>query len=69
MDFVLDKIESKVEFYEAYDLKSLERKIDEQIEINKALLLVVHSVQHQVTFNPVLNKMLYTALVHFKSKF
>jgi hypothetical protein len=68
MEFLLDKIETKIEFFEAYDLITLERKIEEQINNNKALLLEVQNVQHQVTFNPNLNKMLYTALVHFKEK-
>ncbi|HZG86085.1 DUF2536 family protein [Paenibacillus sp.] len=68
MGFMLDKIEDKVEFVEAFDLKTLEKRIDEQIEINKALLLSVHNVQHQATFHPLHNKMLYTAVVHFKAK-
>jgi len=68
MGFMLDKIEDKVEFFEAFDLKTLEKRIDEQIEMNKALLLSVHHVQHQATFHPLHNKMLYTAVVHFKAK-
>jgi hypothetical protein len=68
MDFILDKMESKIEFFEAYDLRTLERKLDEQINNNKALLLEVHSIQHHVTFDPNHNKMLYTALIHFKTK-
>jgi len=68
MGFMLDKIEDKVEFFEAFDLKTLEKRIDEQIEMNKALLLSVHRVEHQATFHPLHNKMLYTAVVHFKAK-
>jgi len=68
MGFILDKIESKIEFFEAFDLKTLEKKIGEQIENNKALLLDVHAIEHQVTFHPLQNKMLYTAVVHFKGK-
>ncbi|OXM82740.1 DUF2536 family protein [Paenibacillus rigui] len=68
MEFIVDKIETKVEFFEAYDLKTLERKIEAQMEMNKALLLDIHAVQHQVTFDPHANKMLYTALVHYKIK-
>jgi len=68
LDFILDKIEAKVEFFQGYDLKALERQIEQHIDLNKALLLEVHSVQHQVTFDPNANKMLYTALVHFKLK-
>jgi hypothetical protein len=62
----LDKMENKIEFFEAYDLITLERKINEQIENNKALLLNVFSISHQVVFNPLKNKMLYSAIVHFK---
>lgn len=68
MEFILDKMETKIEFFEAYDLKTLEKKIEERMDINKAILLDVHSVQHQVTYHPNMNKMLYTALVHFKAK-
>jgi hypothetical protein len=68
MEFILDKIETKIELFEAYDMKTLERKLEDQINNNKALLLEVHSVQHQVTFDPNLNRMLYTALVHFKAR-
>ncbi|MFC0215138.1 DUF2536 family protein [Paenibacillus chartarius] len=68
MDFILDKLETKIELYEAYDIKSLERIIEEQIDKNKALLLEVKSVQHQVTFDPNRSKLLYTALVHFQLK-
>jgi hypothetical protein len=68
LDFILETIETKIEFFEAYDLKTLERKIEEQINNNKALLLNVHAVQHQVTFDPNAGKMLYTASVHFRVK-
>ncbi|TDG00198.1 DUF2536 family protein [Paenibacillus piri] len=68
MEFILDQMETKVEFFEAYDLKTLEKKLEEQIGNNKALLLDVHAVQHQVTFDPNRNKLLYTALVHYKLK-
>lgn len=68
MDFILEQIETKVEFFEAYDLKSLERKIAERMDINKALLLDVHTVTHQTVFDPNADKMLYTAVVHFKRK-
>ncbi|CAG7619238.1 hypothetical protein PAESOLCIP111_02194 [Paenibacillus solanacearum] len=68
MEFILDKIDTKIEWFEAYDLKTLEKKIEERIEINKGILLDVHSVQHQTTFDPNRNKMLYTAVVHFKAK-
>ncbi|WP_281886430.1 DUF2536 family protein [Paenibacillus sp. YYML68] len=65
MDFRLDRIEDKVELYEAYDLKTLQRQIEEQIDNNKALLLRVRSVQHHAVFQPNANKVLYTAVVHY----
>ncbi|WP_020619860.1 YrzA family protein [Paenibacillus daejeonensis] len=68
MEFSLSRIENKVEFFQAYDLRSLEQRIDVQIENNKALMLDVASVQHQTVFDPNANKMLYTAVVHFKAK-
>jgi hypothetical protein len=66
LGFSLARIENKIEFFEAYDLHTLERKIDEQIDNNKALLLDVHAISHHVVFNPLQNKMLYSAVVHFK---
>ncbi|MEW9668817.1 DUF2536 family protein [Ammoniphilus sp. 3BR4] len=68
MQLKLERIEDKIEFFEAYDLKKLEKMIDEQIENNKVLLLHVHSVQHQVTVDSTTGKRLYSAAVHFKAK-
>ncbi|CAM3236730.1 YrzA family protein [Paenibacillus lupini] len=68
MEFRLDLIEDKVEFFEAGDLRTLELRIDQQIENNKALLLQVHQVQHHAVFNPNTGKMQYSAVVHFKAK-
>jgi hypothetical protein len=68
MDFKLDLLDSKVELYEADDLKSLEGQIERAIDINKALMLDVHSVSHQVVFNPRTERLLYSAVVHFKLK-
>ncbi|NIK68409.1 MULTISPECIES: YrzA family protein [unclassified Paenibacillus] len=68
MEFRLDLIDDKVEFFEASDLRTLELKIERQIENNKALLLQVHQVQHQAAFNALTGKMLYSAVVHFKAK-
>ncbi|MEW9700506.1 YrzA family protein [Paenibacillus sp. SI8] len=68
MEFKLDRMEDKIEFFQAYDLKSLEKKIDEQIDNNKALLLSVFAIQHHVVFDPNAGKMLYSAVVHFKVK-
>jgi hypothetical protein len=67
MSFMLDKIENKIEFFEASDLITLEKKINEQIHNNKALLLDVFFISHDVVFNPIHNKMLYSAIVHFKA--
>ncbi|MFC0296165.1 YrzA family protein [Geobacillus jurassicus] len=63
----LDLIEDKIEFFEADDLRALEKKINEQIEHNKALLLSVYHVSHQmhITEN---GKRWYSAVVHFKAK-
>lgn len=62
-----DLIQDKVEFFEAADVKTLEKKINEQIEQNKALMLEVHHVSHQmhVTEN---GQRFYSAVVHFKAK-
>ena len=68
MDFRLDRIENKIEFFQAYDLKTLEKKINEQIDNNKALLLGVTPIQHHTVFDPNAGKMLYSAVVHFKAK-
>lgn len=68
MDFRLDLIENKVEFFEAYDLRTLELRIDQQIENNKALMLDVFSVRHHAVFNPNSGKLHYSAVVHFKAK-
>ncbi|WP_426446911.1 YrzA family protein [Paenibacillus sp. S-38] len=68
MDFILDKIETKVELFEAWDLAVLERIIGEAVDRNKALMLDVHSISHQAVYHPQRNGMLYTAAVHFKLK-
>lgn len=68
MDFTLDRIENKIELLEAPDMATLERRIAEQIDINRALLLDVHSVSHQVVYDPNRFVMLYTAMIHFKAK-
>ncbi|MFD0588105.1 DUF2536 family protein [Paenibacillus sp. GCM10027627] len=68
MDFRIELIETKIECYEASDLKTLESLIEKAIDINKALLLDVHSVSHQAAFNPRTEKMHFSAIVHFKLK-
>ncbi|WP_340019241.1 DUF2536 family protein [Paenibacillus sp. FSL H3-0457] len=65
MEISLDMIKDKVECLQAYDFHELARAMEERIEINKALMLRVKQVQHQVTFDPFRNKMLYSAIVHF----
>ncbi|MFC4100104.1 DUF2536 family protein [Paenibacillus xanthanilyticus] len=68
MDFMLDRLTDKVEFFQAYDLASLEKTIAVKIDDNKAMLLEVNAVQHNVVFDPRAEKMLYSATVHFKAK-
>ena len=68
MDFRLDLIETKIEFFEALSLKELEAAVATQIDNNKALMLEPHSISHQTTFHPIREKMIYTAVVHFKIK-
>ncbi|HBU80505.1 MAG TPA: DUF2536 domain-containing protein [Paenibacillus sp.] len=68
MEISLDMLKDKVECLQAYDFRELERAIEERIGMNKALLLRVKQVQHQVTFDPIRNKMLYSAVVHFAAE-
>jgi hypothetical protein len=67
MNFQIDFIEDKVEFFEATDLKVLEKKIAAKIDENKVILLGVHSVSHQMHVNDK-GQMYFTAVVHFKLK-
>lgn len=67
MDFHFDIIEDKVEFFEALDLKTLEKYINKQIEINKAIMLTVHRVSHQMHIDDK-GRLFYSAVVHFKAK-
>ncbi|ANB59367.1 DUF2536 family protein [Anoxybacteroides amylolyticum] len=62
-----DFIQDKVEFFEAADLKTLEKKINEQIEQNKALMLEVYHVSHQMHVSEN-GQRFYSAVVHFKAK-
>ncbi|HJV47303.1 MAG TPA: YrzA family protein [Bacillota bacterium] len=68
MEFKLDRIEDKIEFFESDNLRKLEKSIDEQIENNKVLLLSVHAVNHQVLIDPISGRRVYSAVVHFKAK-
>ncbi|KAA6451201.1 YrzA family protein [Bacillus swezeyi] len=66
MSFKLDLIKDKIEFFEAPTVEELEKKVNEQIENNQALLLRVHSVSHQTAV--VDGRMIYSAAVHFKAE-
>ncbi len=68
MQIQLERIQDKIEFFEAVNLPALEKSINEQIEINKALLLEVHSVTHQIYKDSKTERPIYTAVVHFKAK-
>jgi hypothetical protein len=67
MNLEFDLIEDKIEFFEAGDLKSLEKKIAAQIDINKAILLSVNSVSHQMHVHEN-GQTYFTAVVHFKRR-
>ncbi|PLR85855.1 DUF2536 domain-containing protein [Bacillus canaveralius] len=67
MSFQFDLLEDKVEFFQATDLKALEKRINEQIDINKAIMLAVHSVSHQMHVDEN-GRTFYSAVVHFKAK-
>lgn len=66
MNLHLELIEDKVELFEARDLKTLEKKINDRIEINKSILLKVYSASHQMHVDQS-GATFYTALVHFKN--
>ncbi|NPC93465.1 DUF2536 family protein [Bacillus sp. WMMC1349] len=66
MPFELDLIKDKIEFFEALTLEELEKKVNQQIENNQALLLKVHSVSHQTAVMD--SHVLYSAVVHFKAE-
>jgi hypothetical protein len=67
MNFQLDFIEDKVEFFEANNLKTLQKVIESQIDENRAIMLSVHSVSHQMHVNEN-GQTYFTAVVHFKKK-
>ncbi|MEC0668372.1 YrzA family protein [Priestia flexa] len=68
MNFQFDMIEDKIEFFESHDLKDLEKQINDKVEQNKAILLGVQSVSHQMAVDYEQGKKLYSAVVHFKLK-
>ncbi|PEA56482.1 hypothetical protein CON64_03485 [Bacillus pseudomycoides] len=68
MSFTFEMIEDKVEFFEAASLALLEKKINEQIDNNKALMLEVHHISHQMMMDSESKRPYYSAVVHFKLK-
>jgi hypothetical protein len=66
MNFQLEIIKDKIELFEAASIKELEKKINEQIVHNQAILLSVHSVSHQMYVTED-GKRYYSAVVHFKA--
>ncbi|MFT8320192.1 MAG: DUF2536 family protein [Bacillus sp. (in: firmicutes)] len=67
MNIQLDIMEDKIEFFEGDNLKAIEKRINEQVEINKNILLSVHSVNHHTVILEN-GRPYYTAVVHFKVK-
>ncbi|MBU8905547.1 YrzA family protein [Desertibacillus haloalkaliphilus] len=68
MQIHLETIDDKIECFEASDMKTLEKKINEQIDNNKALLLEVKQISHHVHSDPQSGRPTYTAIVHFGAK-
>lgn len=66
MSFQLNMIKDKIELFEATTINELEKKINEQIVHNQAILLAVHSVTHQMHVTED-GKRFYSAVVHFKA--
>lgn len=64
----LEQINDKIEFFEALDLPTLEKKIQEKIDANKALMLHVHHVSYEAFIHPETKQCYYSACVHFKHK-
>ncbi|WP_374721728.1 DUF2536 family protein [Peribacillus tepidiphilus] len=65
MNISFDLIEDKVECFEADSINKLEEIIQAQIEVNKSILLSVHSVSHQMHVTED-GRRFYSAVVHFK---
>ncbi|MBM7660731.1 transcriptional regulator [Bacillus mesophilus] len=68
MQFSLEQIEDKIEFFEASNIQTLEKKIQEKIDHNRAIMLAVHRVSHQVALDSKTGQPYFTAVVHFKNK-
>ncbi len=67
VEFKLELIEDKVEFFEASSIQNLEKQIQQKIDQNKAIMLSVHHISHQIHTTPE-GKPIYTAVVHYKLK-
>jgi len=67
MNFQLEMIEDKIEFFEGTDLHTVEKQINEKIDQNKAIMLEVASVSHQMHVDEN-GRRFYSAVVHFKLK-
>ncbi|MGG1593031.1 DUF2536 family protein [Terribacillus saccharophilus] len=63
----LEMLKDKVEFFEANDLSTLEKKINEQIQHNKAILLELHHVAHNMHVDEN-GRRFFSAVAHFKAK-
>lgn len=68
MDFKLASLDDKIEFFEAYSITDLEKKINEKVDQNQAILLEVHHVSHHVHLEQKTERPVYSAVVHFKAK-
>ncbi|WP_100406625.1 DUF2536 family protein [Bacillus solitudinis] len=68
MSIYLERIEDKIECFEETSFEALENKINDQIDVNKALLLEVYHVQHHIYHHHKSGYPIYTAVVHFKAK-
>jgi hypothetical protein len=68
MSIQLERIEDKIECFEATSLRELELRMNEKIDVNKALLLEVANVNHHVYPHFKTGQPIYTAVIHFKAK-
>jgi hypothetical protein len=68
MNIHLERIDDKIECFEETSFRTLEQKMNEKIDVNKALMLEVSSVRHQIYQHPKSGYPVYTAIVHFKAK-
>ncbi|WP_088102581.1 DUF2536 family protein [Halalkalibacter urbisdiaboli] len=68
MTIHLERIEDKIECYEETSMEALEKKINDQVDVNKVLMLEVNRVDYQIYQHPKSGAPIYTAIVHFKAK-